>query len=215
MLATLNLSLLAGCVAERRQDNAVQRTPDPQAPQQESRAQSRPRNIRLVTREVRLGKVPLTAQLTNLVVCADNRHMAYPVIRAGGWTVSLDGVEGAKFTRVDNLTLSPDGQRLAYAGIRGGRALVVVDGKEGPGFDYVEDEWGPVFSPNSQRLAYSALGHRKAFVVVGGQEGKEYASWMGQPCFEGSKLVRVVAVGQDELFNYEALRVEVEIVDEK
>jgi hypothetical protein len=75
MLAALNLSLFAGGMAEGQQDSPTARTPDSQATPQERWAQSRPGNIRVVTREVSLGEVPSMAHLNYLVTSADNRHI--------------------------------------------------------------------------------------------------------------------------------------------
>ncbi len=86
--------------------------------------------LNLVTREVSLGKLPPMAVWTNLIVSADNRHVAYPVLRARGWTVSLDGVEGTNYREIRCLTFSPDGRRLAYGAVRGDKCLVIVDGRE-------------------------------------------------------------------------------------
>jgi hypothetical protein len=55
---------------------------------------------------------------------------------------------------------------------------------------------------------------KKWLLIVDGQEGREYAGFIGRPCFDDSKLIRAVAVRHDEFFNRELLRVEVEIVDE-
>lgn len=53
-------------------------------------------NIRLITKETSLGKVPFMADLKNLAISSDNQHVAFPILRAGKWVVWEDGVERAE-----------------------------------------------------------------------------------------------------------------------
>ena len=103
---------------------------------------------------------------------------------------------------------------LAYSARRGSKLLVVVDGEEGPEFDHVGRRT-PVFSRDSRRVAYGVKRNGKFLLAVDDHEGKEYARVHGQPVLDGSELIRVLACHEDELFDQELLRVEIEIVEEK
>ena len=72
-----------------------------------------------------------------------------------------------------------------------------------------------MFSPDSRHIAFGGTRHGKSVVVVDGQESKEYAAPAGRLVFDGSALVRVVVCREDESFNQELLRVEIETAEEK
>ena len=69
--------------------------------------------------------------LEELKFSADSRHLAYPVERAGRWSVVKDGQRGSEWDGVGSLVLSPAGGRLAYAALDGAVWRVVVDGSPG------------------------------------------------------------------------------------
>jgi len=69
--------------------------------------QSNTGNVRLITKETSLGKVPLMAVMKEFLVSPDCRHIAFPVRRGGKWTVCLDGVEGEKYDRAKHSSSVP------------------------------------------------------------------------------------------------------------
>ena len=176
-------------------------------------AQTNAGNISLVTKEISLGKVPVMANLEAMVISPDKRHVAYPVMRGGKWTLFHDGKEGPKYDRVseqDCIRFSPDSQRLAYAARRGDKWLAVVDGKEDPEFDDIAKNF-PLFSPNSRRVAYIAKSGKEWIIVVDGKEVSSYVP-IGAPLFESPNKIAIVAGRLDESFNNEVVRLEIEIV---
>jgi hypothetical protein len=136
-------------------------------------------NIKLLTREVSLGRIRPTIRGWSFIVSPDNKRVAY---MAGGNTqfVVVDGVEGKVYENMGTGTpvFSPDSKRVAYEAKRGGKHLVVVDGMEGKEYYGIADvtlgEGRILFSPDSKRLAYWAELAEKWCVVVDGAEGKEY-----------------------------------------
>jgi hypothetical protein len=110
------------------------------------------------------------------LVSPDNRHVAYPVLHRGQWTVSLDGVESPSYRKVTGLVFSPDSRRLAYVAEKApGREAVVVDGQESTEFGSVDAE-SLRFSPDSRHLALVAgpPDSLKVFIVLDGKPGPAY-----------------------------------------
>ncbi|HEX7174122.1 MAG TPA: hypothetical protein VF240_02395, partial [Pyrinomonadaceae bacterium] len=155
--------------------------------------------VRLLTREVSLGRIHPGELKETRTLSPDRRRIAFVAKVAGGEAVFVDGVAGKTYPSVENdplseagpgspITFSPDGRRVAYVayvgpagtGARGPR-LVVVDGKEGAPFDYV---WSgsPHFSADGRRFAYTAERGGKWHAVVDGVESKAFDR-VSQPIF--------------------------------
>jgi Tol biopolymer transport system component len=143
-----------------------------------------PATVRLITREVSLGKLQPGEVEYSRVISSDQKHIAYTVKTNDGEFVMVDGVAGKTYTSIPRVVLteagikqqiefSPDGRRVAYVAGRGKKFLVVVDGKEGPEYDRI-GVGAPSFSPDSRRLAYFAERGGKTFAVVDGIEGKPF-----------------------------------------
>lgn len=155
--------------------------------------------VRLVTREVSLGRDHPGELKGTRTLSPDHRHVAFVAKVAGGEAVYVDGVAGKTYPMIANdplseagvgspIVFSRDGSRAAYvadlstAGTAGQRR-VVADGVEGPLFDYV---WSgaPHFSDDGKRLSYTARRGGKWFVVVDGVESKSYER-VSAPVFVG------------------------------
>lgn len=143
-----------------------------------------PAGVRLITREVSLGKKHPGEVEYSRVISSDQKHLAYTVKTNQGEFVMLDGVAGKTYTSIPRLPLteagvteqikfSPDSRRVAYVAGRGKKFLVVVDGKEGSEYDRI-DVGAPNFSPDSRRLAYFAQRGGKTLAVVDGIESKPF-----------------------------------------
>ena len=94
--------------------------------------------MRLVTREVSLGKFPPGAIANNWAVSSDNRRVAFAVKRDDKQFVVMDGKEGKEYHEIGDgqtLVFSPDSKRLMYWARRGSKWLMVVDGVEGKEYD--------------------------------------------------------------------------------
>ena len=93
--------------------------------------------IRLVTREVSLGKIHPGIVPRTFVVSADGRRVAYAAWRADKCLVVVDGAEGKEYDVIGegDPIFSPDGKRVAYAARRGQKWLVVVEAVEGKEYD--------------------------------------------------------------------------------
>jgi hypothetical protein len=147
--------------------------------------------LRLVTREVSLGREHTGELKGTRTVSPDRRRVVFVAKVAGGEAVYVDGVAGKTYPAVASdplseaglgspFTFSPDGRRVAYVAnfapassrARGPRR-VVVDGVEGAAFDYI---WtgSPHFSKDGRHFAYRAERGGKHFVVVDGKESKPY-----------------------------------------
>jgi Tol biopolymer transport system component len=143
-----------------------------------------PTPVRLITREVSLGK-PHPGEIEySRVVSNDEKRIAYSVKTDDGEFVVVDGVAGKTYTSIPRYPLSeagitqqiefsPDGRRVAYVARRGQKFLVVVDGKEGQEYDRLA-VGAPSFSPDSRRLAYFAERGGKKLAVVDGIESKPF-----------------------------------------
>jgi hypothetical protein len=157
--------------------------------------------LRLVTREVSLGRVHPGELKGTRTVSPDRRRVAFVAKVTGGEAAYVDGVAGKTYPAVASdplseaglgspFTFSPDGRRVAYVAhlspassrARGPRR-VVVDGNEGTVFDYV---WSgaPHFSKDGKRFAYTAERGGKRFAVVDGVESKPY-DLVRTPAFSG------------------------------
>lgn len=158
--------------------------------------------VRLVTREVALGRAQAGELKGTRTVSRDRRHVAFVAKVAGGEAAYVDGVAGKTYPAVASdplseaglgspFTFSRDGGRAAYVvnlsnAARGrGPRRVVVDGKEGPLFDYI---WsgGLHFSDDGKHFAYRAERAGKHFAVVDGVEHGPYER-VGAPAFREYK----------------------------
>ena len=155
-----------------------------------ARAEAGRAGVRLVTREVSLGRAAAGELKGTRAVSPDGRHVAFVAKVEGGEAAYVDGAAGKTYPAVASdplseagpgspFTFSRDGRRVAYvanlstdARARGPRR-VVADGGEGPVFDYV---WsgGLHFSDDGKHLAYTAERGGKRFVVVDGAEYGPY-----------------------------------------
>ena len=154
-------------------------------------APARKGGVRVMTREVSLGRAHPGEMSETRSISPDRRRIAFVAKVAGGESVVVDGVAGKTYPMIANdplseaglgspITFSQDGRRVAYvaylappsAKARGSRR-VVVDGKEGAPFDYV---WSgaPRFSKGGEHFAYTAERDGQWFVVVDGVESKPY-----------------------------------------
>jgi Tol biopolymer transport system component len=143
-----------------------------------------PAPLRLITREVSLGKSHPGEIEHSRVLSNDDKHIAYSVKTNDGEFVMVDGVAGKTYTSIpryplteagiqEQIKFSPDGRRVAYVARKGVKFLVVVDGKEGPEYDRIR-VGAPSFSPDSRRLSYFAERGGKTFAVVDGIESKPF-----------------------------------------
>lgn len=158
--------------------------------------------VRLVTREVSLGRVQAGELKGTRAISRDHRHVAFVAKVEGGEAAYVDGVAGKTYPSIANdplseagtvhpFTFSRDGAHAAYVAqlsnaerARGPRR-VVVDGKEGPLFDYV---WsgGLGFSDDGKHFAYTAERGGKRFAVVDGVEYGPYER-VSTPAFRDYK----------------------------
>ena len=158
--------------------------------------------LRLVTREVSLGRVQAGELKGTRTVSPDRRRVAFVAKVKGGEAAYVDGVAGRTYPAVASdplseaglgspFTYSRDGSRVAYvvnlsngARARGPRR-VVVDGKEGPAFDYI---WtgGLHFSEDGKHFTYRAERGGKHFAVVDNVESGPYER-VGAPAFRDYK----------------------------
>src|SRR3989442_228216 len=147
-----------------------------------------PSAVRLITREVSLGKTHPGEIKYSRVISSDEKHIAYSVKTNDGELVVVDGVPGKTYTSIprhqlteagikQQIQFSPDGRRVAYVARHAEKFLVVLDGKEGAEYDRIA-VGAPRFSPDSRRFAYFAERGGKTFAVVDGIESKpfDYAS---------------------------------------
>ncbi|HWS89509.1 MAG TPA: hypothetical protein VN282_21235 [Pyrinomonadaceae bacterium] len=146
--------------------------------------------VRLVTREVALGRVHAGELKGTRTISPDRRRVAFVAKVAGGEAAYVDGVASRTYPAVASdplseaglgspFTFSRDGRHVAYVvnlskGARGrGPRRVVADGKEGPVFDYI---WtgGLHFSEDGRHFRYTAERGGKRFAVVDGVEYGPY-----------------------------------------
>lgn len=155
------------------------------APQVEARREG----LRLVAREVSLGRVPAGAPGVKPWVSNDRRHLAFVAKVAGGEAACVDGRTGKTYPSIANDPLSESGTGNPFTFSRDGRAAyvvslskgpsargprrVVLDGAEGPLFDYV---WSgsPNFSDDGKHFRYTAERGGRQFAVVDGVEYGPY-----------------------------------------
>ena len=149
------------------------------------RAQTpRPPAVRLVTREVSLGRDHPREIEYSHVVSPDGRRVAFAAEVEGGEAVFVDGVPGKPYTRFlrsspteagvqKQIIFSPDSRRVAYVAMRDKKYVAIVDGAEGPELDGIEIG-APVFSADGKRVAYSARQGSAYVVVADGVVGKPY-----------------------------------------
>lgn len=161
------------------------------------KVEARRAGVRLVTREVSLGREQVSELKGTRSVSPERRHVAFVAKIEGGEAAYVDGVKGKTYPAVASdplseaglgspFTFSRDGRRVAYVAhlsntkARGPRR-VVVDGSEGPVFDYV---WSgaPHFSEDGKHFVYTAERGGKRFAVVDGVENGPYER-VGQPAF--------------------------------
>lgn len=169
-----------------------------------SRVEARRAALRLVTREVSLGREHAGELKRTRTISPDRRRVAFVAKVEGGEAAYVDGVAGKTYPGVASdplseagtgspFTFSRDGRRVAYVAhlapasatrARGPRR-VVVDGAEGPVFDYV---WSgaPRFSQDGKHFAYTAERGGRRFAVADGVESGPYER-VGQPAFRDFK----------------------------
>jgi hypothetical protein len=165
------------------------------------RVEARRPALRLVTREVSLGRVHAGELKGTRTVSPDRRHVAYVAKVEGGEAVYADGVAGKTYPAIASdplseagtgspFTYSRDGRRVAYVAHLGtararGPRRVVVGVVEGPVFDYV---WsgGLHFSQDGDHFAYTAERGGKRFAVVDGVEHGPYER-VSSPSFRNYK----------------------------
>jgi hypothetical protein len=175
--------------------------------------------LRLVTREVALGRAPATARNGAPWVSPDRRHVAFVAKVEGGEAAYVDGVAGKTYPAVASDALSEAGTGCPFTFSRDARAAyvvnlsdsptargprrVVLDGTEGAVFDYV---WsgGLHFSDDGKHFGYRAERGGKDYVVVDGVEYGPYESASGPAFREYKERGLVVAFdakrGGRELF---------------
>ena len=146
-----------------------------------SLAQAEGGKIRLVTREISLGRVHPSIVGESLYASLDSQRVAYRAEHGNKQFVVMDGEEGKEYDEAGPPLFSPNSQRVAYGAARGGKQFVVVDGMEGKEYDGIRVRTLR-FNPDGQRMAYVAVHGDKRFLVVNGGEGKEYDE-MGPPLF--------------------------------
>ena len=169
--------------------------------------------LRLVTREVPLGREQAGELKGTRTISPDRRRVAFVAKVSGGEAAYVDGRAGKTYSAIASdplseaglgspFTFSREGGRVAYvaqlsnaARARGSRR-VVVDGTEGPVFDHV---WsgGLHFSKDGKHFAYMAERGGKRFAVVDNVESGPYER-VSQPAFrshkDGSVIVAFDAV---------------------
>ncbi|MFL6255500.1 MAG: TolB family protein, partial [Pyrinomonadaceae bacterium] len=166
------------------------------------RVAARRAGVRLLTREVALGRVHAGELKGTQTISPDRRHVAFVAKVEGGEVVYVDGVAGKTYPSIASdplseagtgspFTFSRDGRRVAYVAhlsntpaARGPRR-VVVDGVEGPSFDYV---WSGAldFSEDGKHFTYTAERGAKLFAIVDGVEYGPYDR-VSTPAFRDSK----------------------------
>jgi Tol biopolymer transport system component len=123
-------------------------------------------------REIILSRIPATAGGGRPLVSADNRQVAFIVLRRGQWCMSLNGVEGPLYRKVYEWTFSPDGKRLAYSAKKElSRQVVVLDGKESAEYEYQPGSL--TFSPDSRQFAFNTANSKAFFAVWGDKQGPD------------------------------------------
>jgi Tol biopolymer transport system component len=143
-----------------------------------------PPPLRLITREVSLGRLHPGEVKYSRVISSDHKHLAFTVKTPAGEFVMVDGVAGKTYTSIprhplteagvtEQIKFSPDGRRVAYVARRGNKFLVVADSKEGPAYDEIR-VGAPTFSADSRRLAYFAERGGKTLAVIDGIESKPF-----------------------------------------
>jgi hypothetical protein len=146
--------------------------------------------VRLVTREVSLGRAQAGELNGTRAVSIDRRHVAFVAQVEGGEAAYVDGRAGKPYPSIANdplsesgtvhpFTFSRDGGRVAYVvrlsnkAAADGPRRVVVDDTEGPVFDNV---WsgGLHFSDDGKHFRYTGERGGKRFAVVDGIEYGPY-----------------------------------------
>ena len=164
--------------------------------------EARRATVKLVTREVALGRAQAGELKRTRAVSPDRRHVAYVAKVAGGEAAYVDGRAGKTYPAVASdplseagtlhpFTFSRDGSRVAYVVVLSndrtarGQRRVVVDGAEGPVFDNV---WsgGLHFSDDGKHFRYTAERGGKRFAVVDGVEYGPYER-VSAPSFRSHK----------------------------
>ncbi len=169
------------------------------------------KRVRLVTREVSLGKQHPGEIKQTLTLSPDNKRVAFVAQGVGGEFVVVDGVAGKHYATITRdpinesgislpIVFSPDSRRVAYVAKRGGKYLVVHEGKESAEYDFVYTG-APHFSPDSRRLVYTARRGGKFFVVVDGVEGKAFDQ-VTHPEFsrDGRRVAHAATRNEQKLF---------------
>lgn len=140
----------------------------------------------------------------------DDQHVAFGAVRGLRQFVVRDGKEEETGEELKLMFFSPDSQHLAYAVVRNGRTRLVLDDKPGKEYDGLADKWA-CFSPDSKHLAYGAARDNRLVVVVDGQEVGVYEGNLGTLAFEGPNILSGVVTRLDEKFNFEVVRLEIQV----
>ena len=154
--------------------------------------------IKLVSREVSMGKIHPGIIEESLVMSPDGERVAYIARRDRGLFVVVEGMECEQYyeLEVGSLCFSPNSKRLAYAV---GRCVVPVAhlSRVRQRTVYVEEYVGP----SGKSLAYGGRNSDKGFVVVDGVKGNEYDWIVSDPIFSpDSKRIAYVAKNDDREF---------------
>lgn len=122
----------------------------------------------LRTQEKPLAQVADTADLANVQISRDQRHVAFPVRRNGRWVMSVDGREGQAYRKVFRPAWSSDGQHVAYAVMDDDACYVILDGKRGKAHEGIHENYLG-FTPQGE-IVYIANDANNVFVVRGDRE---------------------------------------------
>lgn len=179
--------------------------------------------LRLVTREVSLGRVHAGELKGTRTVSPDRRHVAFVAKVAGGEAAYADGVAGKTYPAIASdplseagtgspFTYSSDGRRVAYVGRKGGKEFVVLEGAAGTAYDTVANL---DFTPDGRHAVYTARRRGRSLVVVDGVESREYDAFIPAREHEREGSLNVEGAGSLSILarrGSELLRVEVEVV---
>lgn len=137
-----------------------------------------PEAVKLSSKVIPIGFLPMLAERTNLVVSADNTKAACRVRHGWNWTVWNAGKESAEYKRVEAIAFSPDGRHFAFGAQKeSGEFVICLDGQETNTCGLVRHIR---FSRDSLRLAYfdaripPGTNMGKAFLVLDGKKGPEF-----------------------------------------
>ena len=168
------------------------------------------------------GKAYQGIRAKSLAMSADGKTLAYIARERGFWHAVKDGRESPAYSDLGKIALSPDGKRMAYAGAQNGEAFLVVDG----GMPIPIENFGSdclSFSPDSMHWVCPVIRAGKATFLVDGVEAGSFPAptkdedntVLGNIVFTGPRALRGFGVRFDQQFDLEALRIEIEILDQR